>query len=38
LRFDVPVLHVVVDLDARREHVDPEPAGPLRPAPTLSAS
>jgi hypothetical protein len=38
LRFDVPVLHVAVDLDARREHVDPEPAGPLRPAPTLSAS
>jgi hypothetical protein len=38
LRFDVPVLHVVVDLDARRQPHDPGPAPRLRPSPTLSAS
>jgi hypothetical protein len=38
LRFDAPVLHVVVDLDARREGDGPERAAWPHPSPTLSAS
>jgi len=39
LRFDAPVLHVVVDLDAGREYLEgPAPARPHHSAPTLTAS
>jgi len=38
LRFDGPVLHVVVDLDARRECDEPEPEARFDRPPTLSAS
>jgi hypothetical protein len=38
LRFDVPVLHVVVDLDGRREYLEPEPAVRFDGSPTLTAS
>jgi hypothetical protein len=38
LRFDVPVLHVVVDLDARREDLESERFARFAAPPTLSAS
>jgi hypothetical protein len=38
LRFDVPVLHVVVDLDARREYLEPERVVRFDGSPTLTAS
>jgi hypothetical protein len=38
LRFDAPVLHVVVDLDGRREYLEPEPAVRFDGSPTLTAS
>jgi len=38
LRFDVPVLHVVVDVAGGREYVEPRPEARVRFSPTLSAS
>jgi GABA permease len=38
LRFDAPVLHVVVDLEARREDDDPDRVARLHTSPTPSAS
>jgi GABA permease len=38
LRFDVPVLHIVVDLDAQREYIEPASAVRFASSPTLSAS
>ena len=38
LRFDVPVLHVVVDVARRREYLEPRPEDGARFSPTLNAS
>jgi GNAT superfamily N-acetyltransferase len=38
LRFDCPVLHIVVDLHAQREYIEPGAAVRFATAPTLSAS